>query len=55
MVFTGFDGASGGVCVFICVVFVVMHGVVLMMRWLCELGCVAAALIVCIGSGVCMS
>lgn len=44
MVPAGFDGASGGVNAFIYVVSVVMRGVALTMRLLCELGCIAGVL-----------
>ena len=50
MVFGGFDGRSGGVCVFICVVFMVMCGVTLTIGRLCELGCIAGVLVVFVGS-----
>lgn len=50
MVFAGFDGALGGVHVFICVVSVVMCCATLTMRWLCELGCIAGVLIGSVGS-----
>lgn len=50
VVFGGFDGTSWGVCVFICVVFVVMCGVILTMRRLCELGRIAGVLIGSVGS-----
>lgn len=48
--FAGFDGASGGVCVFVCVVSMVMCGVTLTMGRLCALGCIAGDLVVSIGS-----
>ena len=48
--FSGFDGASGGVCVFIYVVSVVMCCAILTMGWLCELGRIAGVLVVSIGS-----
>lgn len=44
MVLAGFEGASGGVHVFICVVSVVTCDGVTTMRRLCELGCVAGIL-----------
>lgn len=53
--FAGFDGASGGVHVFICVVFMVMCGATLTIRRLCELGCIAGILVAFIGSVVGMS
>lgn len=48
--FAGFDGTSGGVCVFICVVSVVMCGATLTMGWSCELGCIAGVLVGSVGS-----
>ena len=55
MVFAGFDGASGGAHVFICVVFMVMCCATLTIGRLCELGCVAGVLVVFVGSVAGMS
>lgn len=46
MVSIVFDGALGGAYIFIYVVFMVIHGVMLTIRWLCELDGVAGVLIV---------
>lgn len=48
--FDGLDGASGGGCVFIYVIFVVMCGATLTMGWSCELGCIAGVLVGSVGS-----
>lgn len=46
MVSIVFDGALGGAYIFIYVVFMVIHGVMLTIRWLCELDGVAGVLII---------
>lgn len=46
MVSIVFDGALGGIYIFIYVVFMVIHGVMLTIRWLCELDGVAGVLII---------
>ena len=46
MVSSVFDGALGGAYIFLYVVFMVIHGVMLTIRWLCEPDGVAGALII---------